>query len=166
MGFREERGVVMIATLRKSLVLGMVLLLCASAFAANKGNLRLDDPVTVNGTTTTKPGDYKVQWEGNGPNVDLSLTQGKNMIAKSQRAWLNWRRPTLPMPPIPGRTAANRGYWSVYISRGKSFGWSWLQNDMGHDMTQAAAGVCPAGGREPALEGRTTLPSKRRDRQF
>jgi hypothetical protein len=70
------------ATLRKSLVLGLVLLSCSSAFAANKGNLRLEHPVTVNGTTTMKPGDYKVQWEGNGPNVELSITQGKNMIAK------------------------------------------------------------------------------------
>ena len=38
-------------------------------------------PVTVNGTTL-KPGDYKVQWEGNGPNVELSILQGKNVVAK------------------------------------------------------------------------------------
>jgi hypothetical protein len=70
------------ATLRNSLVLGLALLSCSSAFAANKGNLRLEYPVTVNGTTTMKPGDYKVQWEGNGPNVELSIIQGKNIIAK------------------------------------------------------------------------------------
>jgi hypothetical protein len=70
------------ATLRKSLVLGLVLLSCASAFAANKGNLQLEYPVTVNGTTALKPGDYKVQWQGNGPNVELSIIQGKNIIAK------------------------------------------------------------------------------------
>ncbi|MGA8216364.1 MAG: hypothetical protein WB799_22430 [Candidatus Sulfotelmatobacter sp.] len=70
------------ATLRKSLVLGVVSLSCSSAFAANKGNLRLKYAVTVNGTTTVGAGDYKVLWEGNGPNVELSIIQGKNIIAK------------------------------------------------------------------------------------
>ena len=37
--------------------------------------------MTVNGTTL-KPGDYKVQWEGSGPNVELSILQGKNVVAK------------------------------------------------------------------------------------
>jgi len=37
--------------------------------------------VTVNGTTL-KPGDYKVQWEGSGPNVELSILKGKNVVAK------------------------------------------------------------------------------------
>lgn len=35
----------------------------------------------VNGTKIAA-GDYKVQWEGNGPNVELSITQGKKIIAK------------------------------------------------------------------------------------
>jgi hypothetical protein len=71
-----------IATLRESLMLGLALLSSSSVFAANKGNLRLEHPVTVNETTTMKPGDYKVQWEGNGPNVELSIIQGKNIIAR------------------------------------------------------------------------------------
>jgi hypothetical protein len=36
--------------------------------------------VTVNGTTL-KPGEYKVQWEGNGPSVELSILKGKNVVA-------------------------------------------------------------------------------------
>ncbi len=69
------------ATVSKSLVLGLALLLASSAFAATKGSLIISKPVNVNGTTL-KPGDYKVQWEGAGPNVELSILQGKNVVAK------------------------------------------------------------------------------------
>jgi hypothetical protein len=57
-------------------------MLASSAFAATKANLQLSHPVTVNGTTL-KAGDYKVQWEGDGPNVELSILQGKNVVAKA-----------------------------------------------------------------------------------
>jgi hypothetical protein len=71
------------ATVSKSLVLGLALLLASSAFAGtpSKGSLQLSNPVTVNGTTL-KAGDYKLNWEGNGPNVELSIMQGKNVVAK------------------------------------------------------------------------------------
>jgi len=70
------------ATVSKSLVLGLAVLLASSAFAATKANLQITHPVTINGTTL-KAGDYKVQWEGNGPNVELSILQGKNVVAKT-----------------------------------------------------------------------------------
>jgi hypothetical protein len=69
------------ATVSKSLVLGLALLLASSAFAGTKASLQLNNPVTLNGTTL-KPGDYKVQWEGRGPNVEVSIIQGKNVVAK------------------------------------------------------------------------------------
>ncbi len=72
------------ATVSKSLVMALALLFAAGAFAstANKANLELNDSVTLNGTTL-KPGDYKVQWEGTGPNVELSIIEGKHTIAKT-----------------------------------------------------------------------------------
>ena len=69
------------ATVTKSLVLGLALLLASSAFAGTKGSLQLNHPVNVNGTQL-KAGDYKVEWDGSGPNVELSITQGKNVVAK------------------------------------------------------------------------------------
>jgi hypothetical protein len=54
------------ATVSKSLVLGLALLLASSAFAATKGSLQLSNPVTVNGTTL-KPGDYKVSGRAAAP---------------------------------------------------------------------------------------------------
>ena len=69
------------ATVSKSLVMGLALFLASSAFAATKASLQLSNPVLVNGTTL-KAGDYKVQWEGSGPSVELSIMQGKNVLAK------------------------------------------------------------------------------------
>jgi hypothetical protein len=68
------------ATVSKNLVIGFALLLASNAFAATKANLQLGNPVLVNGTTL-KAGDYKVQWEGSG-NVELTIMQGKNVLAK------------------------------------------------------------------------------------
>ena len=69
------------ATVSKSLLIGAALLLTSNAFAGTKSSLQLSNPVMVNGTEL-KPGEYKLQWEGNGPNVELSIIQGKNVVAK------------------------------------------------------------------------------------
>jgi len=65
----------------KSLVVGLALLLASSAFAATKGNLQLQSPTMVNGTQL-KAGDYKLEWEGTGPDVQVSILQGKKVVAK------------------------------------------------------------------------------------
>ena len=66
--------------LSKGLLLGLALLLATSAFAANKGSLQVSDPVTVSGKQLA-PGVYTVEWEGNGPNVELNILQGKKIVA-------------------------------------------------------------------------------------
>lgn len=70
------------ATVSKSLVVGIALLLASTAFAATKASLSLNNPVVLNGTTL-KPGDYKLEWEGSGPNVELSILQGKKVVTKT-----------------------------------------------------------------------------------
>jgi hypothetical protein len=69
------------ATVSKSLALGFALILASAAFAADKGNLQVSNPVTVNGTTL-KAGEYKLQWTGTTGNVELSILKGKNVVAK------------------------------------------------------------------------------------
>jgi len=69
------------ATISKSVVMGLALLLACSAFAATKANLSLQSSTTINGAKL-KPGDYKLEWDGSGPNVEVSILQGKNVIAK------------------------------------------------------------------------------------
>jgi hypothetical protein len=68
------------ATVSKSLMMGLALLLASSAFAATKGHLELQGPTLVNGTQL-KAGDYNLQWEGTGPEVQVSIMQGKKVLA-------------------------------------------------------------------------------------
>src|SRR5712691_10773324 len=70
-----------LATVSKSALLGLAVMLGRRASAANKVNLNLNHDVNVKGTQL-KAGDYKVQWDGSGPNVELSIVQGKNVVAK------------------------------------------------------------------------------------
>src|SRR5258708_8268093 len=61
---------------------GASLLLAASAFAAgaSKGTLHLYESVDVQGKQLP-PGEYKVEWNGEGPQVDLNITSGKKTVA-------------------------------------------------------------------------------------
>ena len=65
-------------------------LIPALAFAApkNSTNLQLEQTVTVAGTQLA-PGQYKVTWNGNGPDVTVSFTDGKKTIATVQGKILN-----------------------------------------------------------------------------
>ena len=69
------------ATVSKSLVVGLALTLASSAFAASKANLTLNNPTSINGTKL-KAGDYKLEWDGSGPNVEVSIMQGKKVLTK------------------------------------------------------------------------------------
>ena len=69
------------ATVSKSLIMGLALVLASSAFAATKASLTLNNPTSINGTKL-KAGDYKLEWDGSGPNVEVSIIQGKNVLAK------------------------------------------------------------------------------------
>ena len=57
------------------------LLLATSAFAApaSEGTLKLFEPVTVQGKQLA-PGKYTVEWNGDGPNVQLNIADGKNAV--------------------------------------------------------------------------------------
>jgi len=78
---KTKEQIMKFATVTKSLVLGLALLLASSAFAATKAQLELQSTATINGTTL-KPGEYKLQWDGTGPNVEVSIMKGKNVLAK------------------------------------------------------------------------------------
>jgi hypothetical protein len=61
---------------------GAALLFAATAFAGdtNKGTLNVSDKVTVEGKTLN-PGTYKVEWEGTGPTVQVTVRKGKDTVA-------------------------------------------------------------------------------------
>jgi hypothetical protein len=59
------------------------LLVAASAVAGNtnKGTLQVDETVTVGGKQLPA-GKYQVEWAGSGSNVELSISHGKETLAK------------------------------------------------------------------------------------
>lgn len=71
-----------ITSVYKGLVLSLALLLAATAFGSNKGSLQIGTAVTVNGKQLA-PGEYSVKWEGNGPDVQVSIMKGKNVVAQA-----------------------------------------------------------------------------------
>jgi hypothetical protein len=58
------------------------LLFAATAFAGNttKKTMHLYEKAKVQGTLLT-PGDYKVEWSGSGPNVELNIVQNGETVA-------------------------------------------------------------------------------------
>jgi hypothetical protein len=56
--------------------------LSLSAFAKDKNETKVtfSDSVQV-GSTQLKPGDYKLQWQGNGPDVQVQIVKGKDVVA-------------------------------------------------------------------------------------
>jgi hypothetical protein len=69
----------------KIMTLAIAALLATAAYAAgtaHKGNLRIVDPVQVNGKQLPA-GDYTVTWEGDGPNADVHISKGKKEVASA-----------------------------------------------------------------------------------
>ena len=91
-------------------VAGM-LLLSAGAFAREKGKLNLTENVTVQGKVL-KPGEYKLEWEGSGNNVQLSFIQGRETVA------------TVPATIVPSQNSnlANASSTTTEADGSKSLG--------------------------------------------
>jgi len=81
------------ATISKSVVMGLALLLASSAFAVTKASLNLQSPTTISGTKL-KAGEYKLEWDGSGPNVEVSIMQGRNVLAKVQAKVVDLNSPS------------------------------------------------------------------------
>ena len=69
-----------LAKFSKGLILGLATLLATSAFAASKGPLQLTAPANVAGKQLAA-GEYTVKWDGSGPNVQVEIIKGKNVVA-------------------------------------------------------------------------------------
>ncbi|HZQ97160.1 MAG TPA: hypothetical protein VFA67_19265 [Candidatus Sulfotelmatobacter sp.] len=67
----------------KGSLLGLALLSTTAFAANNKGSLQVSEPVTVAGKLVA-PGEYRVEWEGSGPEVDVKVLRGKNVVARTR----------------------------------------------------------------------------------
>jgi hypothetical protein len=64
------------------LLFGSALVFSSAALAGqnNRGKLALTDKVVVDGQSIA-PGDYRVEWDGSGPAVQVKILQGKQTVA-------------------------------------------------------------------------------------
>jgi hypothetical protein len=63
-------------------IVAVLVSLSLSAFAKEKNetHVTLSGKVQV-GSTELQPGDYKLQWDGNGPDVQVKIVKGKDVVA-------------------------------------------------------------------------------------
>ncbi|MGC2185625.1 MAG: hypothetical protein WA637_20325 [Terriglobales bacterium] len=87
-----------------------LLLLPAGAFARdkNEGNLKLFDPVRV-GSTQLQPGDYKVEWNGTGPTVNVDILRDKKTVATTSAKLIGYTSgyDAVVTKPATSKTQAN-----------------------------------------------------------
>jgi hypothetical protein len=112
------------------LLLGSALLVSSAALAGdiNKGKLQLSDKVVVDGKPLD-PGNYKVEWDGSGPTVQVRLVQGKQTVATlpahlTQQADAN-SQDAYSTAPEPG---GSRVLTAIYPG-GKRFSLEFSQNE-------------------------------------
>lgn len=70
-------------TWRISVALFGAAVMCGSTLLAgevNKASLRTEETINVDGKVLN-PGNYKVEWNGTGPNVEVKIKQGKETLA-------------------------------------------------------------------------------------
>jgi hypothetical protein len=76
----------------KHIFLAALVLAAGSALASSKGSLELQHPTSVAGKQLPS-GNYTVQWEGSGDQVDLKIYQGKNVVASTPARMLKVEHP-------------------------------------------------------------------------
>ena len=79
----------------KTVLPALALLLATSAFAANKqneGSIELDKPATIGGHQLAS-GEYKLTWDGTGPNVDLMIKSYGKLVATVPAQLIELDRP-------------------------------------------------------------------------
>ena len=81
-----------VSRISKGLLLGATMLMATGALAADKGSLKIYEPVTVNGTKLAA-GDYQVKWEGTGPNVELNIIKSKKVVVTVPARLVELNRP-------------------------------------------------------------------------
>jgi hypothetical protein len=73
---KAVRWIAMLAVVASGLTL--------SAFAKDKNEAKFTlSDTAVLGSTQLKPGDYKAQWDGTGPDVQVKILKGKEVVASA-----------------------------------------------------------------------------------
>jgi hypothetical protein len=99
---------------------GIAILFASTALAADKGSMKVFDPTVVNGTQLA-PGDYGLQWEGTGSNVQLKILQGKKVVATTSATLVQLNAPASQNMTSTRDTDNHAKALSGVSFRGKSY---------------------------------------------
>lgn len=102
-------------------VLTFSLLLAASAVAgnANKGTLNVAETVTVGGRQLPA-GQYQVEWTGSGPDVEVSISNGRDTVAKVPAQVLPLKKAETESGYSTDSQAGNKELTGIFF-RGKKY---------------------------------------------
>ena len=110
-------------------ILGAAFLFSTSAFAQsdNKGKLSVPETITVEGKQLP-PGEYKVQWEGTGPNVEVKILKGRETVATAPARVVQAENKTsVDSYGITKQPDGSRALSSIYFG-GKNFSLEIVEN--------------------------------------
>ena len=96
----------------KGIFLAAVVLAATIGFATSKGPLELQHPTNVGGKKLAS-GNYKVQWDGTGDQVELKIYQGKNVVASTSARLVTVEHPF----PSDAVLVTTNGDGSMSLSR-------------------------------------------------
>jgi hypothetical protein len=122
----------------KSIFLAVTVLAAGSALAANKGSLELQHPTTVAGKQLAS-GNYTVQWEGSGDQVDLKIYHGKDVVVSTPARVLKVDHPTASNSAVVAANADKTYSLSEIRFAGKKFALG-IMNDAGGSGSSGGSG--------------------------
>jgi hypothetical protein len=99
---------------------GIAMLFATTALAAEKGSMKLFDPTQVNGVQLS-PGDYALQWEGTGNNVQVRILKGKRVVATTAAALVQLKAPASQNMTSTRSAENNAKALTEVVFRGKSY---------------------------------------------
>ena len=97
-----------------------MLLFAAGAFAQEKGSLNLTENLTVQGKVLT-PGQYKLEWNGKGPNVTVNIIRDNETVATVPAMIVTSAMPNYGNGVGTRKEADGSKILEVYYPQGKKF---------------------------------------------
>lgn len=104
--------------IKRYLILVVGALLASPAFAETKATVELGHPVNLNGHIL-KAGYYTLKWDGTGPNVELSIMQGKKVVAKVPARLVDRQMPAFYDAALTLKNASGPNTLTGFEFRGK-----------------------------------------------
>ncbi len=114
----------------KLVVLAVSLVLALAAFAGDmhKASLQTLDTLQVNGKSLPA-GDYKVTWDGNGPNVQLNILKNNKVVATSGAHLVQLQQKSISNVAVTESSADGTKSLQEIRFAGKDFGFALGQTD-------------------------------------